>query len=33
MDDKFIIVLNSEKVPAAEDILKQNGANEIIRKI
>jgi hypothetical protein len=32
LDDKFIIVLNSEKVVDAENVLKQNGANEIINK-
>lgn len=31
LDDKFIIVL-SDKVPDAETILKQNGANEVIIK-
>jgi hypothetical protein len=31
-DDKFIIVLKSEHVPDAENILKQNGANEVIGK-
>ena len=33
MDDKFIIVLDSEKVPEAENILRQNGANEVINKV
>jgi hypothetical protein len=33
MDDKFIIVLESAKVPDAENILKQNGANDVINKI
>jgi len=32
LDDKFIIVLNSNLVPDAENILRQNGANEIIKK-
>jgi len=32
-DDKFIIVLKSDNVPDAENILKQNGANEVIHKI
>jgi hypothetical protein len=32
MDDKFIIVLKSENVPDAENILRQNGANEVILK-
>jgi hypothetical protein len=32
MDDKFIIVLQSDKVPDAENVLKQNGANEVINK-
>jgi len=32
-DDKFIIVLTSDNVPDAENILKQNGANEVITKI
>jgi hypothetical protein len=29
MDDKFIIVLKSEHVPDAENLLKQQGANEV----
>jgi hypothetical protein len=33
MDDKFIIVLNADHVTDAENILKQNGANEVIQKI
>jgi hypothetical protein len=33
MDDKFIIVLSSSKVPDAENLLRQNGANEIISQI
>ena len=33
MDDKFIIVLKSDKVPDAERILKENGAKEIINKV
>lgn len=32
MDDKFIIVLKLDKVPGAEDILRQYGANEVISK-
>jgi len=31
MDDKFIIVLNSDKVSDSEIKLKQTGANEVIR--
>jgi hypothetical protein len=30
MDDKFIVVLNSDIVPEAEDKLKQSGAEEVI---
>ena len=33
MDDKFIIVLTADKVPDAENILKQTGANEVINEI
>ena len=32
-DDKFIIVLKSDSVADAENILKQNGANEVIHKV
>ena len=32
LDDKFLIIINSDKVPGAENILRQNGANEIIQK-
>jgi len=32
LDDKFIIVLRSDNVPDAENILRQNGANEVINK-
>ena len=32
MDNKFIIVLKSDKVADAENILKQKGANEVINK-
>jgi hypothetical protein len=31
MDDKFIIVLNSDKVSDSENKLKQTGANEVIQ--
>jgi hypothetical protein len=33
MDDKFIIVLKAEKVPDAENKLKENGADEVIIKL
>jgi hypothetical protein len=32
LDDKFVIVLNPDKVRDAENILKQNGASEVINK-
>jgi hypothetical protein len=32
LDDKFVIVLDSGKVEDAENILKQNGAEEVINK-
>jgi hypothetical protein len=32
LDDKYVIVLNSEKVQDAENILRQNGATEVINK-
>jgi uncharacterized cupin superfamily protein len=33
MDDKFIIVLNSQKVADGENVLKMRGANEVVIKI
>jgi len=32
MNDKFIIVLKSDDVPDAENLLRENGANEVMQK-
>jgi hypothetical protein len=32
VDDKFVIVLDPAKVQDAENVLKQNGASEVISK-